>query len=146
MSIRPPCLIQKSEYDEIVALWEAAGLHFKPNGRDSREAFARQLDRGTQAALGVRTEDGRLVGVVLPTHDGRKGWINRLAVDPAFRRQGIALTLIRAAEDWLRAQGITIFAALIEPGNDTSLATFAAASYVDWPGLHYVSKRDTEDV
>ena len=145
MNTRPPSRIGKTDFDRLVALWEAAGLHIKPAGRDTREAFARQLEGGTQTAIGVENEAGDLVGVVLATHDGRKGWINRLAVHPDYRRQGIAVTLVAAAEEALRAQGMEVFAALIEPGNDASVEVFKSAGYEDWPGMHYVSKRDRDD-
>jgi ribosomal protein S18 acetylase RimI-like enzyme len=135
-----------SDFERIIALWQAAGLTHKPNGRDTREAFARQLESGLQTVIGVETEAGELVGVVLTTHDGRKGWINRLAVHPDYRRQGIARSLIAAAEERLREQGIEIFAAMVEPGNDESITLFAAAGYADWPGLHYFSKRDRPDI
>ena len=46
--------------------------------------------------------DGKLVGIVVATHDGRKGWINRLAVHPDYRRRGIAKKLIEEAEEYLR--------------------------------------------
>jgi GNAT superfamily N-acetyltransferase len=118
-----------SDYERVIALWGAAGLSHKPNGRDTREAFAQQLASGLQTVIGVETEAGELVGVVLTTHDGRKGWINRLAVHPDYRRQGIE-----------------IFAAMVEPGNNESVALFAAAGYADWPGLHYFSKRDRPDI
>lgn len=139
-------ILQATDYDRLVALWEAAGLSYKPGGRDSREAFAAQLAGDTQTAIGIETETGRLVGAVLATHDGRKGWINRLAVHPAHRRQGLAHHLIAAAENVLHAQGIEIYAALIEPGNEVSLAVFKTAGYEDWPGIHYVSKRLRPDV
>jgi len=129
----------------LIALWNAAGLHYSPAGRDARGAFAGQNDGGTQFPIGMKAEDGTLAGAVLATHDGRKGWINRLAVHPAYRRTGVALTLIRAAEETLRAQGIDVIAALIEPGNEASLAVFQAAGYDDWPGMHYVSKRRFPD-
>ncbi len=145
MNTRPPSRIGKTDFDRLVALWEAAGLHIKPAGRDTREAFARQLDGGMQTAIGVENDAGDLVGVVLATHDGRKGWINRLAVHPDYRRQGIAVTLVAAAEEALRAQGMEIFAALIEPGNDASVEVFKSAGYEDWSGMHYVSKRDRDD-
>lgn len=145
-SMKPCSRIGKNDYDRLIALWEAAGLHYKPAGRDSREAFAAQLDGGWQIALGIENDQGELVGSVLATHDGRKGWINRLAVHPDYRRQGIATRLIRAAEDALREQGIGIFAALIEPGNEASLALFEAAGYEDWPGIHYLSRRDRADI
>ncbi len=144
--MRPPIRLKADDYPRLAALWQAAGLPIKPNGRDSREAFERQLAGGTQTALGVETEDGQLVGAVLTTHDGRKGWINRLAVHPDYRRRGIAKALIAAAEDVLHRQGMDVIAALIEPDNTASLALFLEAGYVDWPGIHYVSKRTREDV
>jgi ribosomal protein S18 acetylase RimI-like enzyme len=145
VNTKPPSPIGKNDYDRLVALWQAAGLHFKPAGRDTHAAFEQQMDRGQQV-LGIETEDGQLVGSVIVTHDGRKGWINRLAVHPDYRRKGLARQLIAAAEEALRAQGIGIFAALIEPDNAASLALFLSEEYVDWTGLHYVTKRDHPDV
>lgn len=144
--MKPPSLIRASDYERVLALWDAAGLHYKPQGRDSREAFEQQIASGSQIGLGIDGEDGALAGVVLATHDGRKGWINRLAVHPAYRRQGLALSLVRAAEDALRERGFEIFSALIEPGNEASVALFEAAGYTDWPGMRYMSKRDHDDV
>ncbi len=145
MSLKPPGRITTEDYDRLLALWEAAGLPYKPAGRDSREAFERQCAGGTQIPIGVQTEDGRLVGAVLATHDGRKGWINRLAVHPDYRRQGLGKALIAAAEEALRGLGLDVIAALIEPENETSLALFIRAGYAEWPGLHYVSKRSSDE-
>lgn len=140
-----PTHLSASDYERIVALWQAAGLHIKPTGRDARESFERQLAGGTQTALGIETEQGELIGVTLITHDGRKGWINRLAVHPDYRRRGIAKSLIAAAEETLRSQGMDVIAALIEPENNASFGLFVDAGYVDWPGIHYVSKRSSDD-
>ncbi|WP_119073087.1 GNAT family N-acetyltransferase [Aggregatilinea lenta] len=133
------------DYDAIRALWDAAGLPVRPAGRDSREAFEDQLERGTQTVIGLE-QGGRLIGVVVATNDGRKGWINRLAVDPAVRRQGAGQRLIAEAECVLKAQGMGIIAALIEGSNSASLALFRQAGYDSHPDLHYVSKRDRGDV
>lgn len=129
----------------MVALWRSAGLPIKLNGRDSEQAFARQMASGLQTVLGMKAEDGELIGVVLTTHDGRKGWINRLAVHPQWRRQGVGQKLIQAAEQRLHEQGIDVVSALIEPENDASLALFQKAGYADFTGIHYVSKRSRED-
>ena len=152
MKLKPPSRITASDYLRVVALWQAAGLHVRPAGRDSQEAFERQIAGGTQIAIGIETEDeGKhagsplLVGVVLATHDGRKGWINRLAVHPERRRKGVAKRLIAAAEEALRAQGMDVIAALIEPDNEASLTLFMEAGYSEWPGIHYVSKRSSEE-
>ncbi len=99
-----------------------------------------------QTILGLEIE-GRLVGAVVATHDSRKGWINRLAIDPAYRRQGYGMQLLQAAEEVLREQGMQIIAALIESDNPVSLDLFQKAGYVEIDtGMHYLSKRDNPDV
>jgi ribosomal protein S18 acetylase RimI-like enzyme len=133
------------DFEAVRELWEQAGLPIKSAGRDSREQFAVQLAGGLQTVFGVRLGD-RLVGVVVATHDGRKGWINRLAVHPDFRRQGLGLRLIAEAERALHDQGLQVMAALIEDWNTPSLALFERAGYVEYPGIHYVTKRDRRDV
>lgn len=133
-----------ADYDAVIALWQRAGLpSIRPEGRDSRAAFARQLAQG-QIVLGLE-ESGKLIGCVVATHDTRKGWINRLAIDPDYRRQGHGARLIRAAEDALREQGMTVLAALIEDWNDASLALFEKAGYRVNREVIYVSKRDAAD-
>jgi len=132
------------DYDRWMSVWQRAGLHsVRASGRDSREAFARQFASGTHTMLGLELAE-ELVGVVLVTHDGRKGWINRLAILPEHRRRGYAARLVTEAERVLHALGITVFAALIEPGNDASLALFQELGYTEFPdGMHYVTKRDS---
>lgn len=135
------------DYDDLMALWKRAGLHsLKPRGRDSRAAIARQIASGVETILGL-TVDDRLVGAVVATHDSRKGWINRLAVDPDYRRRGYGARLIAAAEDVLRDQGMRIIAALVESDNPTSLALFQKVGYVEIDsGIHYLSKRESDQV
>jgi ribosomal protein S18 acetylase RimI-like enzyme len=133
------------DYDGFMAVWRRAGLHsVRPAGRDSRQAFARQLASGTHTMIGLE-HSGELIGVVLATHDGRKGWINRLAVLPQHRGRGFAARLVAEAERELRSQGMTVIGVLIEPGNDASLALFTKLGYVELPGgMHYLSKRDSQ--
>ena len=133
------------DYEAVRAVWEAAGLPVKPGGRDSREQFARQMAGGTQRVIGMKDGE-QLVGVVLATHDGRKGWINRLAVRPEYRRRGIARRLIAEAEGALREQGMQIIAALVEDGNKASLALFEQAGYSDYHDIHYMTKRESDAV
>jgi ribosomal protein S18 acetylase RimI-like enzyme len=132
------------DHTAILALWQRAGLHsIRPEGRDSRSEFVWQLEHG-QIAIGLE-KDGQLIGVVLVTHDTRKGWINRLAIDPRYRRRGYGEQLTHAAEEALHEIGLKVIAAFIEEGNDASLALFEKLGYAAHPKIVYVSKRDSAE-
>ena len=88
--------------------------------------------------------DKRIVGVVLGTHDGRKGWINRLAVAKEFRRQNVASKLVTAVETRLNELGIDIIACLIEPENSISKTFFSKLGYTKAP-VEYFSKKKSPD-
>lgn len=130
--IRP---LRLSDYDAMIDLFRICGLNPRTRGRDAKAAIARQLRSNRASYLGAF--DGRLlVGTVLGTHDTRKGWINRLAVHPAYRRHGLAARLVRECERALRRQGTEMFAALIEVDNDPSKAVFEALGYEIMPMIY----------
>lgn len=136
--------LQPSDYDALIGLWQRADLPFKPQGRDTRAAVEHQLSQAMSVYLGAFQNDD-LIGAVLGTHDGRKGWINRLAVRPERRGQGIGRALVEAVEARLHEQGLEIVAALIEAWNETSFDVFEALGYVHHPDIHYLSKRAHPD-
>jgi len=129
------------DYDAIMDLWRRSGLaSIRPKGRDSRLALARQFASGVQHIVGLE-DDGRLLATIVATHDGRKGWLNRLVVDETHRRRGLARRLILAAEEWLAAQDVVVWAVLIEDDNDPSLQLFQSSGYIPARDILYLSKR-----
>lgn len=130
-----------ADYDALLELWRRAGSDVEPSRRDSRSAFEKQLAQFPDLYL-VAVEGDAVVGVVLGSHDGRKGWINRLAVDPRRQRRGIAARLVTAADTALRAQGITIVCALVEQDNARSAALFRSLGYDDNVPVIYFRKPD----
>jgi GNAT superfamily N-acetyltransferase len=137
------CDLTVADYNVILDLWRDAGLPVRAEGRDAPQAFTHQMASGIQRVIGLRDGE-RLVAVAVLTHDGRKGWINRLAVHATYRRRGLAQALIAEAERWFTADiGLEIWAALIEGENHASQAFFDVLGYRRHDVV-YVSKRMRE--
>ena len=132
--------LSAADLDDIVDVWKDAGLPYRPSGRDAREAILAQIALPQCRFFGSRDGSGRLIGVVLVNHEGRKGWINRLAVRPEARRRGLARQLLEACEAWLDEEGIRIVAALVEGYNEDSQAFFEACDYDRDDSLVYYRK------
>jgi ribosomal protein S18 acetylase RimI-like enzyme len=104
------------DYDSLIELWKKGNIPYRPQGRDSKKNIRWQLQQPNCFYL-IAENHGTIIGVILGTHDGRKGWINRLVITPAYRRKGIAKRLIEEFEHHLTAAGINIVACLIEDWN-----------------------------
>ncbi len=136
---------KSGDYDSLMALWRECGLPLKPLGRDSRDRMERELSAGP-GRLWVAETSGEIIGAVLATHDGRKGWINRLAVAPAMRRRGLGMRLARLALDYLQKEcGLLISAILIEGDNPQSLALFSRLGFKPHPEIQYYALRNSRD-
>ncbi len=132
------------DYPQVIALWMKTGLPLKPKGRDRREGVKSQAEERNVVFL-VAEGNGQLIGTVVGTHDSRKGWINRLAVAPAFQRQGLARKLVEEIERWLDQLGIEIVACLIEEENPHSMKVFEKLGYKRHSDIIYFTKRKNEE-
>jgi ribosomal protein S18 acetylase RimI-like enzyme len=132
--------IHVSEFDSLINIWTKASLPFKPEGRDTKDNIRKQLFIETNRIF-VTEINEKLVGALIASHNGRKGWINRLAVLPEFRGKGIANSLIKKAEDFFLSNKIKIFACLIEDWNDQSMKFFQNKDYIEHKEIIYFTKR-----
>jgi ribosomal protein S18 acetylase RimI-like enzyme len=103
-----------ADYDAVVALWRAAGLVLSRS--DSPEGIRHKLDRDPDLFL-VGLDGNRIVAAVLGCYDGRRAWVNHLAVAPELQGRSIGPLLLDELERRLRAKGCTKVNLLIEPGN-----------------------------
>ncbi len=132
------------DYEALLNLWGDAGLSYRPFGRDTRQRIEMEMRRIDTAFIGL-FEDDRMVAVGLATYDGRKGWINRIAVHPNHRRQGYGSRIIKACEEFLESHGAEIIAMLIEEWNLPSMAMATENDYLHGEDVHYFSKRKSQD-
>jgi len=72
---------------------------------DSREAVQAYLERNPGMSF-LAIDDGRVVGCAMGGHDGRRGYLNHVAVHPSFRRQGLAKALVSLCLERLAKDGI----------------------------------------
>jgi ribosomal protein S18 acetylase RimI-like enzyme len=93
-----------NDYDAAVALWHRVeGLEIAEG--DDKESIVRFLTRNPGLSR-VATNGSVIVGVSLCGHDGRRGHIYHLAVDPKYQGTGLGKRLVQECFSGLRAAGI----------------------------------------
>src|SRR3982750_2197463 len=89
------------DYDGAVALWNSVeGVEICEG--DSREEVAEYLRRNPGLSC-VAEADGKIVGVAMCGHDGRRGWIYHLAVATTHRGLNVGKMLLDSCVNGLRA-------------------------------------------
>jgi ribosomal protein S18 acetylase RimI-like enzyme len=101
--------------DALIALWQDAGLHLYPETPMHAE-IASVLERNPDGIL-VAVDETGIVGSVIGTFDGRRGWINRLATRSDRRGQGIAKDLMNRIQDALAQKGCRKVNLLVSESN-----------------------------
>jgi ribosomal protein S18 acetylase RimI-like enzyme len=132
-------------YPELIKLWKRSKLPIKPQGRDSRAHLAGEMRRSPDFFIGAFDGD-LLAGAIIASHDGRKGWLNRIAVSPDYRRHGVAQALTLAGEKALRKRGIRIYGLLIHEYNQASLCLARKLGYVVHHDILYLTKREGDHI
>jgi ribosomal protein S18 acetylase RimI-like enzyme len=93
-----------NDYDAAVELWQRVeGLEIAEG--DDKESVAQFLARNPGLSR-VAINGSRAVGVALCGHDGRRGHIYHLAVDPAYQGCGLGKRLLDECLDGLRRTGV----------------------------------------
>jgi len=128
------------DVEETVALWERCGLVVPHN--PPRNDFMFALGKPGSDVLVGRAE-GRIVASVMVGHDGHRGWIYYLAVDPAHQRMGHGERLVREAEEWLIARGVRKLQLMVRESNRGVLEFYHRIGFEQGPVV--VMQRWLED-
>ncbi|MCF7859033.1 MAG: GNAT family N-acetyltransferase [Candidatus Cloacimonetes bacterium] len=132
--------LRESEISDLFRVWEKSSLPYKPTGRDTEANILEQMMMPTNRFF-IAEVKNKIVGAVIASHNGRKGWINRLAVLPEYRKMGIAKALITHSESFFRDNKVEIFACLIEDWNEYSMEFFQLNRYKKHNDIFYFTKR-----
>jgi len=115
-----------TDHARVVRLWRDAGIRVGPS--DSARELERTRRRDPDLFL-VAEIRGRLVGAVLGRFDGRRGWINHLAVAPRHRRAGLGRYLVERVERRLLRKGCAKVNLHIERENQAVSAFYTSMGY-----------------
>lgn len=115
--------------DDAVALWKASGLTRPWN--DPHADLMRALAGPTSTVLGAEDVDGCLLGTAMVGHDGHRGWVYYLAVQPELRRSGLGRELMHASERWLRVRGVPKMNLMVRTTNKAVVAFYESLGYED---------------
>jgi ribosomal protein S18 acetylase RimI-like enzyme len=122
VQIRAAC---SRDVDAVLALWTRARTAAATTA-DTPEGVERVIAR---EALLVAESGGEVVGTLIAGFDGWRGFLHRLAVAPEHRRRGIAMALVDAGLERLRAQGAPRVNAIVGGEDANARAFWVAAGF-----------------
>jgi len=134
--------IEDSDLPEVIQLWRRAGLVREWNDPSDDIALARK-DSNSTILLG--RDSGALVASVLVGHDGHRGWVYYVSVDPDHRFKGYGRDIMTAAEDWLRARGIAKLQLMVRGENAKVHAFYESLGYYDQKRVTFAKWLDGRD-
>jgi ribosomal protein S18 acetylase RimI-like enzyme len=125
LSIAP---MADADVADVIALWQACDLTRPWNDPAADIALAR---RGPNSAILIGRDGDAMVASALVGHDGHRGWVYYVAVDPARREKGFGRAIMNAAEDWLRARGIEKLQLMVRGDNTRVQAFYGSLGYLE---------------
>ncbi|MBT8433538.1 MAG: GNAT family N-acetyltransferase [Gammaproteobacteria bacterium] len=93
-----------SDHDAVMALWRSChGLSLRD--ADSCQSTKKYLQRNPGLSF-VAQDETIIVGTLMAGHDGRRGYIQHLAVTAELRGKGVSDKLVELCLDALKQEGI----------------------------------------
>ena len=134
-------LMTIEDYPQIYRLWnESEGMDINDID-ESYEGISRYLQRNPLTCF-VEERDGKIIGVIMSGHDGRRGTLHHLAVAKPYRRQGIGTSLMQAAMKALIEQGIRKTGLFVYRNNEIGISFWNKAGFIPHENFDYYDKEN----
>jgi ribosomal protein S18 acetylase RimI-like enzyme len=130
----------RADVEPVLAFWLDATA--EPSTTDDAEGLSGLLER-SPGALILALDGDEIVGTIVAGWDGWRGALYRLAVQPSYRRRGIATRLVAAAEQSLRDQGVRRMHLIASrAGGETAESFWVSARYEPTDQVRFVKSFD----
>ena len=124
------------DYEEVSLLWHKIKGFSIRSIDDSREGVARFLKRNPDSSV-VAVEDSRVVGAILCGHDGRRGCMYHVCVDPEYRMRGIGKSVVVFAMNALKKEHISKVSLIAFTKNDVGNKFWRCIGWTKREDLNY---------
>mgnify|MGYP000363563481 CR=1 FL=1 len=124
------------DYEEVSLLWHKIKGFSIRSIDDSREGVARFLKRNPDSSV-VAVEDSRVVGAILCGHDGRRGCMYHVCVDPEYRMRGIGKSMVVFAMNALKKEHISKVSLIAFTKNDVGNKFWRCIGWTKREDLNY---------
>ncbi|HIV91139.1 MAG TPA: GNAT family N-acetyltransferase [Candidatus Eisenbergiella stercoravium] len=124
------------DYENVSALWHKIKGFSIRSIDDSREGVERFLKRNPDTSV-VAVEDGKVVGAILCGHDGRRGCLYHVCVDPEYRMRGIGKSMVVFCMNALKAENISKVSLIAFTRNDIGNMFWRTIGWTKREDLNY---------
>lgn len=124
------------DYDGVFKLWSKIKGFAIRSIDDSYEGVERFLRRNPTTSM-VAIEDGKVVGAILCGHDGRRGCLYHVCVDPDYRLRGIGKEMVVNCMQALREEKINKVSLIAFSINDIGNAFWHQIGWTERQDLNY---------
>ena len=128
--------MELTDYDEVFSLWKKIKGFAMRSIDDSRSGVERFLRRNPTSSV-VAVEDGKIVGAILCGHDGRRGCMYHVCVDPQYRLRGIGKEMVVFAMQALQKEDISKISLIAFSQNDIGNAFWNKIGWTKRDDLNY---------
>ncbi len=128
--------MMETDYEEVYGLWKKIKGFALRSVDDSREGVERFLKRNPNTSV-VAIEDGIIVGAILCGHDGRRGCLYHVCVDPDYRLRGIGKQMVVFAMQALHKEEINKVSLIAFSRNDIGNAFWKTIGWNKRDDLNY---------
>lgn len=114
---------------QVIALWQACGLTRPWNDPD--KDIDRKLTDENGAFFLLLGADETLIGSVMVSHDGHRGSIYYLSIDPAHQAEGYGKLLMAHCEAYLKELGCPKINLFVRRGNEAVKGFYEGLGYAE---------------